>query len=254
MSSIYLINVGSNTSHSTRARSPIFADGSFKYVSFPYAAEDESALPDYASEVRPFVRMDRLVGWETHADPDWTNLTYGDICIRGRGGALKRVESGDTLLFWGLLWENRSMDWSGFTGRQGWYLLGAIRVQDIVADRASLARLAVRELARARANAHLDGGSALARGHRVFVGDLARSKRFEHAVDLGATERDGLLYRAITAADGRALTHGGVPPWSSSLRACRRMWDLSNPQDRARAKLVQRAIGRHNAYDLFAGT
>ncbi len=254
MSCIYLINVGSNTSHGTRARSPIFADGSFRYVPFPYPSQDKSELPDYAAEIRPFVRMDRLVGWATHADPDWANLTYGDNCSRGRAGALKRVEPDDTLLFWGLLWENTGTHWSGFTGLQGWYLLGAIRVQEIVTDRASLARLSAREQTRALANAHLDGGSELAHGHRVFVGELARSEPFQRAVDLGAAERDGLLYRALTAADGRALTHGGIPPWSSSLRACRRMWDLSDPGDRARAKLVQRAIGRVNDFDLFAGT
>lgn len=254
MSSIYLINVGSNTSHGTRARSPVFADRSFKYVSFPYPSEEESELPDYPAEIRPFVRMDRLGGWATHSDPDWKNLTYGDICSRGRAGALKKVEPRDTLLFWGLLWENTGRDWSGFTGLQGWYVLGAIRVQDIVTDRASLACLSARVQARARANAHLDGGRDLAAGHRVFVGELARSERFQRAVDLGAAERDGLLYRAITAADGSALTHGGSPPWSSSLRACRRMWDLSDATDRARAKLVQRAIGSLNDYDLFAGT
>jgi hypothetical protein len=253
MSCVYLVNVGSNTSHSTRARSPVFSDGSFKYVPFPYRTARGSELPDYTKEVRSFVRMDRLAGWATHADPDWKNLTYGDICSRGRAGALQRVQANDTLLFWGLLWENAGKDWSGFTGSQAWYLLGAIRVQDIVADRASLARLAPRDQARARANAHLDGGNELERGHRIFLGEVARSTRFQKAVDLGAARGDGLLYRSLTAADGSALAHGGRPPWSSSLRACRRMWDLSNPKDRARAKLVQRAIARVNDYDLFAG-
>jgi hypothetical protein len=254
MSSIYLINVGSNTSHGTRARSPRFADGSFKYVPFPYPSDDESESPDYAKELLPFVRLDRLAGWATHADPDWTDLTYGDICVRGRGGALRNVVQRDTLLFWGLLWDNAGKDWSGFTGLQGWYLLGALRVQDIVTDRASFARLSPRDQARARENAHLDGGSELKRGHRIFLGELARSMRFQKAVDLGAAQHDGLLYRALTAADGSGLTYGGFPHWSSSLRACRRMWNLEEPKDRARARLIQRAIARLNDYDLFERT
>jgi len=35
MSLVYIINVGANTSHTGKARSPIFGDGSWVYVSFP---------------------------------------------------------------------------------------------------------------------------------------------------------------------------------------------------------------------------
>jgi ABC-type branched-subunit amino acid transport system substrate-binding protein len=35
MSKIFLVNVGANTSHASKARSPIFEDGTFVYVSFP---------------------------------------------------------------------------------------------------------------------------------------------------------------------------------------------------------------------------
>jgi len=252
MSSIYVINVGANTSHGTRARSPIFADGSFKYVSFPYL-DDKSESPDYPAEIRPFVRPDRLAGWATHADPDWKHLTYGDYCFNARAGALTRVEPGDTLLFWGLLWKNTGENWFGFTGEQGWYLLGVLRVQHILADRRSLSRLSRADQLRARANAHFAGGTELASGHRVFLGHLASSAYFPKAVDLGASSPDGLLYRAFTTADRRPLALSGEPRWSSSLRTCRCMWDLDVPEDRARARLIQRAIGKLNDYDVLEG-
>lgn len=254
MSCIYLVNVGSNTSHGARARSPIFSNGSFKYVPFPYPTKDRTESPDYSNETLPFVRMDRLAGWATHADPDWEKLTYGDDCGNARAGALGKVQPHDTLLFWGLLWDNTGGDWSGFTGTQGWYLFGAIPVRHTVYDRSSLARLSRADQARARANAHLAGGGELQSGHRVFLGDLASSMRFRKAVDLGASSRDGLLYKAFTRADRSPLVRNGKPHWSSCLRACRLMWDLSQSEDRARAKLIQRAIGKHNDYDLLGGT
>ena len=251
MSGIYVVNVGANTSHSARARSPIFADGSFKYVSFPYRGGDRSSSPEYPAEFLPFVRMDRLVGWATHADPDWKNLTYGDFCGNARAAALAKVQAGDTLLFWGLLWEHTGRSWAGFTGRQGWYLLGAIRVQHIVHDRASLMLLSRTEQARARANAHLDGGSDLDDGHRIFLGNPTSSIRFARAVDLEASRPDGLLYKAFTSADRSPLACNSKPHWSSSLRTCRKMWDLNDSADLARARLVRREIKRLNDYELL---
>jgi hypothetical protein len=253
MSRIYLVNVGANTSHAVRARSPIFKDGSFKYVSFPYRSADVSEAPAYPKDVASFVRMEKLAGWETHADPDWPRLTYGDYCRNPRAAALAKVQPGDTLLFWGLLWENRGSDWSGFTGAQGWYLLGAMRVKYAVGNRADLMRLPRSDQSRARANAHFAGGSDLDAGHRVFLGDEPHSIRFAHAVDLEALRPDGLLFKAFTMANRSPLASSGKPHWSSCLRACRVMWDLDHGQDRARAKLVQRAIARRNSYDLLEG-
>lgn len=251
MSRIYLVNVGANTSHGVRARSPIFKDGSFKYVSFPYRTDDADEAPAYPRDLVPFVRMEKLAGWETHADPDWLRLTYGDYCKNARAAALAKAQPGDTLLFWGLLWENRGQSWSGFTGAQAWYLLGAMRVKYAVGNRAELMRLPRSDQARARANAHFAGGSNLPDGHRVFLGDEARSIRFARAVDLEAARPDGLLFKAFTMANRTPLPSSGKPHWSSCLRACRVMWDLGNADDRARAKLVQRAISRRNSYDLL---
>jgi hypothetical protein len=51
-----------------------------------------------------FIR--NMHGRSTHCDPDWGNLTYGDKCSNRRAAALRRVEAGDILLFWGMLWRN----------------------------------------------------------------------------------------------------------------------------------------------------
>ncbi len=70
MSSIYLVNIGANASHSGRARSPIVTDGSFIYVSFPTEDSNES---EYSADARPFLYEAGSV-LRTHADPDWKGL------------------------------------------------------------------------------------------------------------------------------------------------------------------------------------
>lgn len=127
MKSIYLVNVGANTTHQGKARSPIFADGRWHFVSFP-TAPGEPSQP-YPETVRPYLRGKEIN--TTHADPCWEDHTYGDECANPRATALKTVRPGDMLLFWGLLWAHRGGDWHGFTGERGWYLLGVLRVQEI---------------------------------------------------------------------------------------------------------------------------
>ena len=69
-----------------------------------------------------------------------------------------------------------------------------------------------RDRARARANAHFDGGDSLEPGHRVFLGHPNSSALFSRAVDLGARSPDSLLYRALTSASGTRST------WTRSFR------------------------------------
>src|SRR5690606_33521010 len=126
-------------------------------------------------------------------------------------------------------------------------------VQHVVHNRASLTRLTRVEQARARANAHLTGGSNLDDGHRIFLGERAYSTRFARAVDLEASDPEGLMYKAFTTAERSPLACDRKPHWSSSLRACRRMWDLNDSADLARAQLVRRSIRRLNDYDLLGG-
>ena len=246
MSSVYLINIGANTSHSARARSPIFADGSFVYVSFPTPTPQRCG---YSREALPFLRG--VPPDHTHADPCWGDFTYGDDCRNPRASILRLVEKDDILLFWGLLWKNGGRDWTGFTGERGWYLLGAFRVEEIAADGQSVQEVSEQNRTRAARNPHLRGRDHVKPGQRVFLGAPRYSRRFARAVDLGVADPSGLLYSAFTASDGNMLVHGGRPAWSSSLRSCRKMWNLSLPMDRARALRVRDAIVDATGFDLM---
>jgi len=240
---IYLVNVGANARHWSRARSPIFPDGTFRFVSFP----DESGVA-YPADMRPFTRGARAAC--THLDPDWQNLTYGECVSNGRGGALRLAERDDVLLFWGMLCSNTGAGWETFTGERGWYLLGAMRIAWIMEAGQRLRDIPMHYRARAGANAHVEAGW-LDDGQRVFIADRSRSALFDRAVDLGAQSKQGLMFQAFRTKAGEPLRFGASPHWSGTLRACRCMFDLENREDRERAKLVHTAIRRLNEFALM---
>jgi len=248
MSKIYLINVGANSAHSSKARIPLFEDGTFKYVSFPH--KGIKGKRPYPAEVRPFVRAVDI--YETHFDPDWQHLTYGDGCGSPRAGALKQVVENDVLLFWGLFWKNNGNGWEGFTGERRWCLMGALRVREILEEgqRATDAKSPTR-IKRARHNVHFCSGR-LDSGNRVFLGCTRHSQLFPVAVDLEVGKRTGLLYRTIQTASGGKLSLGGKPAWSSSLRSCRAVWDLDEPKSRRLAEIVRERIYAKTGYDLLS--
>jgi len=97
MTLIYLVNVGANTTHQGKARSPILEDGRWHFVSFPTAA-DEPSQP-YPETVRRYLRSKDIN--TTHADPCWEHHTDGNDCVNPRATALKTVKQGDMLLFSG---------------------------------------------------------------------------------------------------------------------------------------------------------
>lgn len=246
MSRVYVINIGANNSHSSTARSPHFANGSFRFVSFP---DPGGALArNYPRPSWPFIRT---TSYDTHDDPDWENLTYGDDCGYGRAGALQQVNEGDILLFWGMLWRNLGNSWEHFDGHRGWYLLGSLRVAEIL-EGGHLPTLARPEhRARAERNVHFRQGP-LPLTHRVFIGDARYSTLFDRAVDLEVSREDGLLYRTMHTANGQPLALNGTPKWYSSLRSCRSMWDLDVSNDRLLAAAVRDRIQMNNEYDLLA--
>ena len=247
MSCVYLVNVGANTSHRARARSPVFADGSFVYVSFPTKG---SHLRGYAAEALPFLRG--VDPNHTHADPCWDDLTYGDDCSNPRAAVLRRVVKSDILLFWGLLWKNGGRDWSAFSGERGWYLLGALRVEEIAVPGQSLQQVSDHNRTRASANPHfLQGGGVLPPNEHVFLGAPRYSSKFSRAIDLAVTNPVGLMYSAFTSSDGKVLVHDRQPSWRSSLRSCRGIWDLSDAGARARAFIVREAIMASTDFDLL---
>jgi hypothetical protein len=67
MCSIYVINVGANTHHSSQARSPVFNCNSFVFVSF-CTERDEDNPTTYPKEMLPFTNPDRD-NLLTHDDP-----------------------------------------------------------------------------------------------------------------------------------------------------------------------------------------
>ena len=246
MSRIFLINIGANSAHSAVARSPRFPNGSFTFVPFPNPGGNWTR--DYPGHCRPFVRAPSL---ETHDDPDWPNLTYGDDCANGRAGSLQQVTEGDILLFWGMLWGNRGDSWQHFDGSYGWYLFGAFRVAEILFGGQLATHARPEHVDRARQNVHLVHGP-LPKTHRIFIGNPQYSTQFTRAVDLEVNREDGLLYRTIRTASGQPLTLNGTPKWNSSLRSCRPVWDLEISNDRRLACAVRDAIMAANDYNLLA--
>jgi Nucleotide modification associated domain 3 len=246
MSKVYLVNVGANTAHSSIARSPIFDDNAFIYVSFPHRGEH--GVRPYPREARPFTR--ELDFNHTHFDPDWPNLTYGDNLKNPRAQALKKVLPADILLFWGLLWRNRGRRWDDFTGERGWYFIGALRVEEILKEGQSAADAKPANRKRAAQNVH-SHDSVIGPDNRVFIGSKQHSQLFSRAVDLQMTHSTGLLFRTIRTARGERLSLGGAIPWKSSTRSCRVIWDLADPEQRKRAKIASDAISKQTSYDLL---
>lgn len=248
MSKIFLVNVGANTSDRSRARSPIFRGDRWIYVPFSYKRRGKDGYKDYPVPTRPFIRA--MHGRTTHCDPDWDSYTYGDYCLNRRARALAGVKPSDILLFWGLLWSNRTKSWGGFTGEKGWYLFGAFRVEEILIQRQRPSDASTADnVKRAAKNAHFSRG-ILDTGIRVFIGSRRYSKQFSKAVPF-FTDQSRLLFAAVRARDGRHLRIHTRPRWVSSTRPCRAVWDLGKPAQRLHAGLVRDAIRRQTGYDLL---
>jgi hypothetical protein len=250
MSRIFLINVGANLSHRSTARCPLFSDGRFVFVPFPYPDGFEERRP-YPTDAWPFTN--NLRWHQSHVDPDWPQLTYGDRFANPRAAALKSAEPNDILLFWSLLWENSGDSWFDFTDRQSWHLIGALRIEEILwpGQRPADAKLKNRQ--RAARNAHFNGdNSRLEPGNVVFIGDKNHSMLFDFAVPLVTQlNRASLLFRTFRTASGDPLPLNGKH-WSSYTRSCRVICDTTNKDGRRRAILLRNAIAKRNDFDLLA--
>lgn len=251
MPKIYLINVGANSNHARSAKSPIFADGSFVYVSFPLPPGVEGKY-SYNSEAWAFTNG--LTWHQTHNDPDWEHLTYGDRLSNPRAAALSRVDPGDILLFWALLWRNDGDCWIDFTNDKAWYLIGAIRVDEVLKAGQSFTDAKPKNRSKAKFNEHFwDDHLSLEHKDYVFIGDPEHSTLFDLAVPLiDGQLSSSLLYRCYRTKSGDKLPLNGVH-WSSFTRSCRAVWNLENVTDRKLAKRLQESIIKLNDYDLLAG-
>ena len=251
MAKIYLINVGANTGHGGKARSPIFPNDTWIYVPFPrkHSTKEGQRFPGLTKD---FVRVG--LGTKCHLDPDWEGLTYGDCCKKPRAASLLKVQKGDTLLFWALLWR-KDRGVSIFKSRdKGWYLIGALHVESILKDGERTNTLP-RAARRADQNAHVYEGQVKRRdGERVFVGSRNRrhSRRFAKAVDLEVYCDAGLMHRVVRTKDGQQIRWNGPPRWNSVTRSCRAILDLDCRRDRSVARFLASRIGRKNkGFDLI---
>ena len=118
MSRVFLVNVGSNASHSFC--SPIFEDRTFEFIPIP---EDRELDPLYGvqykhlksfnfpeNDLMKFV-PEKFWNRTMHSDPEFDTFTYGDNCdVNPRASSLKTVERGDFLLFLSRLqsWRNNA--------------------------------------------------------------------------------------------------------------------------------------------------
>jgi len=248
MSRIYLINIGANTAHQNLARCPIFDGGGFVYVSFP----DKDGRQNYPKEAEPFLFPKCPLN--THLDPDWKNVTYGDNCKNPRARALLQAKPNDILLFWALLWKNMSTSW---TGERGWYFIGAIRIEEILEAGDSIAKAKFENRERTKNNAHIVGNRVVkdsGRIDRVFLGLKGNSTLFPKAVDLEIGKEDGLFQKAVRTSDGKKVNWNVSPRWNSVTRSCRAVWNLGILEERQRANRVCDAIRQKNPdFDLLAG-
>ena len=250
MPKIYLVNVGANSRHSSSARSPIFRNGSFRFIPFP----TQNEIGHYDRRCLPFIKHNNNTE-HTHYDPDWAHLTYGDDCANPRARSLLKVKpkDKDILLFWAMLWENTGEGWDNFTRQRGWYLIGSLQVDEIAQEGHDLSQVSVRNRERASYNAHFASGK-LSRTERVFIGSLTQSALFDRAVDLEIGNPQGLAFRTFRTSDGQKLRLDASPRWFCSLRPCRAVFDLQDREQRNRAQIVRdRIFAAKNTFDLLGG-
>lgn len=254
MAKIYLINVGANRSHANRARSPVFPDDTWIFLPFPRGKPTRTGQ-EFPEVTLPYIRV--RDGIKCHLDPDWDRLTYGDRCCNPRAKSLLKVEDGDILLFWALLWKT-DHDGIVFDARdRGWYLIGALQVEHILKNGERIGTLPSDARRRVAFNAHVVDGKVKERdGERVFVGssDLRHSRRFAKAVDLEVYHDGGLMHRIVKTADGKQVRWRESPRWNSVTRSCRAILDLENRHDRVLASyLASRIRDKNKGFDLIHG-
>lgn len=248
MPTVFLINVGANTAHRAQARSPLFDDGSFEFVPYPY----DGCRRPFSPVLHPYVSDP--IRLRAHLDPDWQNLTYGDYCHNRRARALLRAKVNDILLFWGLLWKIRDRNANVWDANEKWWcLLGAIRIEAFLVSGQTVEHLTREQQRRVNNNEHMADARVEDRPLvRVFLGDKRHSMRFDRAVDLQIYNNHGLLRQAFRARDGRTIQWESSPRWYSTTRACRAVFDLSDSRSRRQASIVRDRIKELNpGYDLL---
>lgn len=242
---VYLANVGANSRYQGLF-SPLFADGTFEFLPIPSSDKDPYPQPRVIRfrDLRSYYNPDRDLGqfvpaglWNTacHNDPEFATFTYGDNGENGRSAALTRMTAGDVLLFLARLegWESGRR-----TGQAGFCLIGGL-----LAEYAGWVVRGSPQEERFEKNAHRYRGDARFWG----VAGSDRSRRFERAVPIDR----GICAEVFRDADGKAWTWNNgqseLARISSYTRACRRVLDTSDAEQRRRTATLREWIERYTS-------
>ncbi len=249
--SIYLANVGANSSH--RFISPLFDDGRFEFITIPEQplepGPNSVRYRDLKSHYDPSRSLaqwlpERALDDATHFDPEFVTNTYGDNCDRApRAAALKAMQPGDLIFFLA-----RLANWNGgnFSGQYGFYLIGFLEIENIL-------RSAYRPpdddaLARFAANAHVRRAMNDRRnwdGFWVFAG-TDRSQRFNYAVPVDRTFADTVLRTATGDRYAWPAGRTELQVIGSYTRACRRIIAPADAGGAERTAALRQAVEQVN--------
>ena len=204
---IYVVNVGTNASHSFC--SPIFEDGTFEFIPIPEDRQIEAAHGVKYRDLRSFYRPtedlskyipDRFLDITTHNDPEFDSLTYGDNCdVNARAQALKSVKRGDFLLFLARLQKYKKDALEAIPTKEfGFYFVGFLHVDSVYGS--VINPLSELQMEAINLNAHVRRAmtdDSLWDSFWVFCGS-SWSRRFEKAVPVTKE----LCSEVFASADG----------------------------------------------------
>ena len=244
---IYLVNVGSNSSH--RAFSPIFDDGTFEFLPIPVSDWDGQDWPgatryrdlrsyrDAGRYLLQFVSP-KLHDWPCHNDPEFGTFTYGNSSDNPSSMALTEMREGDVLLFLARL---KSWADGKRTGGAGFYLIGGL-----LADYAGWVTPQS-----PRANRFANNANAI-RGDEKFWGiaGAGQSRRFERAVPVVKEICDQVFRDRRGQPWNWNNGQSELTRINSYTRTCRCVLDASSPEQGRRAATLRDWIARHTGdYD-----
>ena len=266
---VYLANVGANSSHGQLV-SPLFEDDTFELLPIPEIVRTREACGrtvryrDLRSHYNPDQDLLQYVPqkmWDNacHNDPEFKTLTYGDNGTNGRSSALTQLREGDALLFIARL-ERRTA--SSRARHSGFYLIGGLLVAHagfvtpnhgpcrIRGSRRCAAPPHTRLLV-AHAGQKFSNNAHAIRGDPEFLGVAGseRSRRFQHGVPVTKEICD----EVFRDKDGSKWTWGNgkshLVRIGSYTRACRRMLDTADPEEKRRTAILRAWIEKHTGED-----
>jgi hypothetical protein len=270
---VYVANVGVNSADADKRglRSPVFTDGRFELVPIkePDEYRDLAGSPKYRdipgwtgreASLAAFV-PDRIRSYTAHYDPDFEQITYGDLVgpRASRASNLSEVVPGDDIWFVARLWK---FDRARFIGDGDFYLVGRLAVtHNVLLSREAVAALPNDVRSRVMRNPHWRRCDRTGATGRVLVGDVERFARFERAIQVTPQVAGMFFGGEHRAADdtywrsGEQLFNvGGTPRqfrWFGSItRTIQAFLDEGREADRpyvARLDELSRAAGRASA-------